>query len=261
MKIGVSLLKEYDRPITEIVKIIKDIGFDAVSPQWTVDVCEVIEKAKTLDLEIQSLHGPYSSCVGMWREAKHKSDPGKEELIQALELCRKYDIPIMVTHIWLGFDYTFGETSHGITNYGEVIEKAREYGIKIAFENTEGQEYLTVLLDTYADDTVGFCWDSGHENCYNRCDMLSKYGERMIMTHLNDNIGMTGERIFWTDDLHLLPYDGNIDWDNVINRLKNAKKQDILNFELKFSDRYYNMSYEEYYKEAYNRAKKIITAL
>lgn len=261
MKTGISLLKEYDRPITEVIKIIKDIGFDAVSPQWTDDVCEVIETAKRLGLEIQSLHGPYSSSVGMWRESEIKSDPGKKELFDALEVCRKYKIPILVTHIWLGFDYSFGETKYGLANYGKVIEKAREYGVKMAFENTEGQEYLEVLLENYTDETVGFCWDSGHENCYNRFDMLKKYGDRLIMTHLNDNMGMTGERIFWTDDIHLLPYDGSIDWNDVIIRLKKAKKQDIINFELKFGDRYADMSYEQYFKKAYERANRIISLL
>ncbi len=259
MKIGISLLKEYNHPITEVIKTVNDIGFDAVSPQWTKDVCEVIETAKALGLEIQSLHGPYSSCVGMWREAKYKSDPGKEELLEALEFCKEYKIPVMVTHIWLGFDYTFGETKYGIENYKEVVDVAREYGVKIAFENTEGDEYLAAIFEYFKeDDTVGFCWDSGHENCYNRKDMLVLYGDRLYMTHLNDNMGMTGEHIFWTDDLHLLPYDGTSDWDYNICRLKKARKQDIINFELKPSEKYSNMSYEEYFKEAYRRAKEIV---
>lgn len=258
MKIGISLLKEYDRPIVEVLDIIKEAGFEAVSPQWTEDVCEVIERAKELGFEIQSLHGPYAWSVGMWRDDPEKREHGKAELIEALTVCRKYDIPVMVTHIWLGFDYTFGETKYGLKNYGEVIDVAREYGVKIAFENTEGDEYLDALFDFFKDDdTVGFCWDSGHENCYNRCDLLGKYGDRLIMTHLNDNMGMTGEKIFWTDDLHMLPFDGTVDWEDAVSRLKKAKKQDIINFELKFGDRYKNTSYEEYFKEAYKRAKKI----
>ncbi|MBR6514722.1 MAG: sugar phosphate isomerase/epimerase [Clostridia bacterium] len=262
MKIGISLLKEYDRPIVEVLDIVKEAGFDAVSPQWTPDVCEVIERAKELGLTVQSLHGPYASCVGMWRRDKHKSDPGKEELIEALSVCRKYNIPTMVTHIWLGFDYTFGETKYGLENYKEVVDTAREYGVKIAFENTEGDEYLDALFEFFKDDdTVGFCWDSGHENCYNRKDLLALYGDRLIMTHLNDNMSMTGDRIFWTDDLHMLPFDGTVDWDNAVSRLKKAKQQDIINFELKFGERYSHMSYEEYFCEAYRRGHKIVSLL
>ena len=35
-----------------------------------------------------------------------------------------------------------------------------------------------------------------------------------------------------TDDLHLLPYDGIADWDYNIQRLRMARHQPILNFEL-----------------------------
>ncbi len=258
MKTGISILKEYDLPKAEILRIIKSVGFDAVSPVWSKDAAEVVEVARSFGLEIQSLHGPYSSCVGMWREAKYKSDPGKEELLEALEFCKEYKIPVMVTHIWLGFDYTFGETKYGLENYKEVVDVAREYGVKIAFENTEGDEYLAAIFEYFKeDDTVGFCWDSGHENCYNRKDMLALYGDRLYMTHLNDNMGMTGDRIFWTDDLHLLPYDGTSDWDYNITRLKKARKQEIINFELKPSENYRHMSYEDYFCEAYRRGCEI----
>ena len=258
MKIGISVLNNYYSPKSEILRIIKDTGFDAVSPVWGEDTREVVETARSLGLEIQSIHAPYSSCVGMWRKDKYKSDPGKAELLEALRFCRDYSIPVMVTHIWLGFDYTFGETEYGFKNYKEVVDIAREYGVKIAFENTEGDEYLAALFEFFKnDDTVGFCWDSGHELCYNRKDMLKLYGDRLYMTHLNDNMGMTGERIFWTDDLHLLPFDGKADWEYNISRLKNSKPQDIINFELKPSERYADMSYEEYFKEAYTRAKRI----
>jgi sugar phosphate isomerase/epimerase len=117
-------------------------------------------------------------------------------------------------------------------------------------------------------DTVGFCWDSGHEMCYNYSDdLLAKYGDRLIMTHLNDNLGISryDGTIFWTDDLHLLPYDGIADWDNNIQRLKSSNPLSILNFELGISskpdrhdnDTYSRMSTEEYYAAAYNRACRI----
>lgn len=44
--------------------------------------------------------------------------------------------------------------------------------------------------------------------------MLDKYGDRLIATHLNDNLGVSDfdGKVTWTDDLHLLPFDGIIDW-------------------------------------------------
>lgn len=96
---------------------------------------------------------------------------------------------------------------------------------------------------------VGFCWDSGHEMCYNHSqDLLAKYGDRLVMTHLNDNLGISrfDGKTFWTDDLHLLPYDRIADWDDNIERLKKSRHMEILNFELNIkskSNRYENDIY------------------
>ena len=74
-----------------------------------------------------------------------------------------------------------------------IVDKAAEYGIQIAFENTEGQEFLFALMAHFkGNDTVGFCWDSGHEMCYNHSsNLLDELGDRLIVTHLNDNLGIS----------------------------------------------------------------------
>ena len=98
-------------------------------------------------------------------------------------------------------------------------------------------------------------------------DLLGKFGDRLLVTHLNDNLGISrfsGET-YWHDDLHLLPYDGIADWDDNIKRLRASKPLEILNFELnRFSkpnrfdnDIYQKLSLEEYYTEAYKRACRI----
>jgi sugar phosphate isomerase/epimerase len=154
-------------------------------------------------------------------------------------------------------------------NFDEIVSYAEKYSIKIAFENTEGEEYLFALMEHFKNtDTVGFCWDSGHEMCYNHSqDLLSKYGDRLIMTHINDNLGISrfDGKTFWTDDLHLLPFDGIADWDYNVMRLKKSKHLDILNFELNINskperhenDVYEQMTLEQYFTEAYKRACKI----
>ena len=104
--------------------------------------------------------------------------------------------------------------------------------MKIAFENTEGEEYLTALMNAFKNDpSVGFCWDTGHEMCYNHSkDMLSLYGDKLICTHLNDNLGIRNYegKITYLDDLHLLPFDGIADWDNLAARLKAHNYHDTL---------------------------------
>ena len=267
-KIGISLESKYGQPLEEVMEIIKKIGFDAVSPIWTT--LDEIEKtariASRLGLELQSLHAPFTKAAALWAREGEKTAAAKKELFDVIDACERFGFPITVVHTWIGFEYEFDKAALYYGNFDEVVDYAASKAVKIAFENTEGQEFLFALMERYeGNSAVGFCWDSGHELCYNRSrDLLGDFGNRLIMTHLNDNLGISryDGKIFWTDDLHLLPYDGIADWDHNIERLRAAKHMDILNFELTThskpnrheNDVYAKMSLVEYLTEAYKRA-------
>ncbi len=113
---------------------------------------------------------------------------------------------------------------------------------------------------------VGFCWDTGHEMCYNRSrDMLALYGDRLLGTHINDNLGIHdfSGTITYLDDHHLLPFDGIGDFEDIGKRLSRHHFTDVLTFELKRNVTlggvpvYGRMSDEEYLTEAYIRAHRV----
>ncbi len=270
-RIGISIGSRFPISGCELIELLKKVGFDAISPLWTTngDLSEIVDSASKCGLTIQSLHAPFGKAADMWSVDDSISAPVKNELLSALDACVQFNIPVLVVHTWIGFDYKFCEDTLDFKNFDEIVSYAEEHRIKIAFENTEGEEYLFALMEHFKDnDTVGFCWDSGHEMCYNHSqDLLAKYGDRLIMTHLNDNLGISrfDGKIFWTDDLHLLPFDGVADWDDNIDRLRKSKHLDILNFELSIvskpnrheNDIYQQMGIENYFTEAYKRACKI----
>ena len=270
-KIGISIGNSYAIPTTEVVKLVARTGFEAISPAWKqgVDLTDVIDTARDCGLAIQSIHGPFHGAAALWSEDAAVSGPAIAELLEALEDCRKFRIPVMVMHTWIGFEYSQVPNETGLRNYGILVAKAKEYGVRIAFENTEGEEFLFALMDHFQnDDTVGFCWDSGHEMCYSYGkDLLKLLGHRLIMTHLNDNLGVSrfDGKTYWTDDLHLLPYDGIGDWDVLVQRLQKSRKLEYLNFELNITskpnrhenDVYAQMPLEQYFAEAYKRACRI----
>lgn len=267
-KIGISLGNHYDIPTPEIVKLVAEIGFDAISPVWEpgVDLTPVIAAARENGLQLQSLHAPFDKAAELWRS---EAIEAKNELLQALEDCHRFGIPVLVMHTWIGFEYTDTPGALGLQNYGEIVDRATAYGVKIAFENTEGQEFLYALMAHFkGNDTVGFCWDAGHELCYNHAeDILGDFGDRLLVTHLNDNLGISrfDGVTFWTDDLHLLPYDGISNWDYNIKRLKAARRLEYLNFELNLTskpnrhdnDGYRQMPLTQYFATAYQRACRI----
>lgn len=270
-KTGISVSNSYGVPVPELVRLVGRTGFDAVSPEWEEndDFAETAEAARESGLAIQSLHGPFDVAAKMWSADTDDSEEALRKLLLSLETCKQYSIPVMVVHVWMGFDNIPAPNSEGFENFGKLVKKAEEYGVKIAFENTEGDELLFALMEHFGGNgNVGFCWDSGHEMCYNHSmDLLARFGDRLIMTHLNDNLGISrfDGKTYWTDDLHLLPFDGIADWDYNVARMKKAKKQEYINFELNIrskpnrheNDAYGEMPIERYFTEAYNRACRI----
>ena len=269
MKLALGILGGTKLTDIEQLPLIKQTGFDAVFFGWKrgYDVALFKKKADEVGLDIQSVHAPFVQSAKMWLPKEEASD-AISELLECLDACREIGAPIMVCHAFIGFkDHT--PTQDGISNFGVVVERAREYGIKIAFENTEGREYLDALMNAFSgDSTVGFCYDTGHEQCYNRGErMLSHFGDRLIVTHINDNLGIKdfdGE-ITFLDDLHLLPFDGIIDWEMTAKEIAATPHTGYLTFELlplskkdrHDNDKYAKMPIEEYLAEAYARATKV----
>lgn len=270
-KIGMSIDNQYSLPVCEVVEMLKRIGFDAISPVWeTTDaLSQIANTAAQCGLALQSLHAPFRKAAGMWSDDAALYTPAIKDIRDALYACAQFRIPVLVVHTWIGFDYRFDADALNFEHFDAIVSEAKERRIQIAFENTEGEEYLFALMEHFqGDDTVGFCWDSGHEMCYNHSqDLLAKLGDRLIMTHLNDNLGISrfDGKTHWTDDLHLLPFDGVADWNDNIERLRNARHMEILNFELNIeskrnrheNDLYGQMSLEQYFTQAYVRACKI----
>lgn len=270
-KISLSLGNRYKEKTENLIPLVKAAGFDGISPEWEGDgsLSAIVDAAKKEGLALVSLHAPYGGAKDLWDPDEKVSRPVLDELLLCLDDAKKYGFPTVVFHVWISFGEEPAPTKEGLLKLERVVARAKENGLKVAFENTEGDNHLATVMDHFKnDDTVGYCWDSGHEMCYNHSrDLLALYGDRLLVTHLNDNLGISrfdGE-IFWTDDLHLLPYDGIGDWENNIKRLQNSAPLTYLNFELGIvskpnrheNDIYARLSFEEFFALAYTRACRI----
>lgn len=270
-RIGFSLQKKYDIPHTDIIPLLGENGFSAVSPVWSeeIDLASVAVCAKSHSVEIQSLHAPLKGIALLWEPASEKTEAVVGNIIRSIDDCARFEIPTLVMHGWSGLYYTFPEAPLDFTLFDRIVRRAEEKGISVAFENLEGEEYLAALMTRYEScGNIGYCWDSGHDNCYpHRTDFLASYGDRLIMTHINDNLGLRREDgiPMGDDDLHFIPYDGTIDWDFAIARLATASKQKTLNFELKTSSHstspedliYAGLPMEDFIEKAGKHARKI----
>ncbi len=259
----------FDVPTEEQIRLIKKAGFDGffTDAKSLEKLTEYATAAKEENMIYQSVHAPFGKMHLMWEGTEEEAEKVLNELKECVDSCKIIGVDLLVCHVIIGMErHTPNEI--GVERFRSLCEYAKEKGIRIAFENTEGEEYLAAVMEKCKDlDNVGFCFDSGHEMCYNfGRDMLSLYGDRLFATHLNDNLGMKDKNIkTWYDDLHLLPMDGVVDWEHVAVRLRNSTCPQCLTFELVSTnkpernahDKYKDMTFSKYIAEAYERAKII----
>lgn len=94
-KIGISVGGVYALPMADVLKIIKEVGFDAISPAWESGdkLTRIAGIARELGLEIQSLHAPFNKAAAMWCADENISAPVKAELLECIDVCNNLKIP------------------------------------------------------------------------------------------------------------------------------------------------------------------------
>ena len=253
----------FNVPVEEQILRIKSAGWDGVFTDISDgDQTELAKLIRREGLIHQSVHAKFNHAHHLWEEQELGEEEVKAQQA-AIEACARADVDILIMHTIIGMERCT-PNDLGVERYGRIFDTAEKYGVKIALENTEGEEYLERLLREYADrDIVRFCIDTGHEMCYNRHrDLITKYGHKLVSTHLNDNMGVTGESLTWWDDSHLLPFDGIADWEGIAKRLKAVGYEGPLTFELtsrnkpnrNTHDRYANLDFDGFVSLAHDRA-------
>ena len=246
------------------IERLAEVGWNGVFVGWNGgDLLSVARTIRERGMIFQSVHAPFVHIDRLWE----KREEGEKELlhqIKCLESSVSAGVTLVVEHAIIGMERNT-PTQLGIDRFGVLVNRARELGVRLAIENTEGEIYLETLLNAFKEKHVGFCIDTGHEMCYNgRKDLIGKYAGRIFCTHLNDNMGQTGEKITWYDDSHMLPFDGTADWRGIAERLARAGYAGDLTFEFvkgnrperTTNDRYEKLSFEEYAALALEKAKR-----
>lgn len=271
-KLGLATMSSSTLSPVEQMRIMKSVGFEAFFTPWIPEQTEAIaNEGARLGLVQQSIHSPFSGEYKvryLW-EGGEAGEFVTNSLIDCVKDCARFDIPVMVIHPFIGFK-DHNPTEVGLDNYARVIEAANKLGVRLGFENVEGEEYLAAIMKRFWNEpSLGFCLDTGHEMCYNEHrDMLALYGEKLCHTHFNDNLGVRGDEITFHDDLHLMPTDGIADWHGIMERIRKTGYNGILISELSYGNRpgkngvehkYAEMSMEDFMATAYEKIKTAIS--
>lgn len=146
-------------------------------------------------------------------------------------------------------------------NLEQITKWAREYDVKVAVEQTDTKPMnlptLLHMLERSDPEHIGICLDSGHGEIHgNNHELLTMLGGRLYALHLNDNHGPTS--VPGVDpDIHLLPFDGRIDWNEFTNLLRDTVYTGPLSFEVSYSRYRDRMSVNEYLELAFKKASAL----
>lgn len=255
MKTGIFSRFGYFIPIEERLELIKQAGFDSTSLWWgNGGKDEQIKLARKIGLEIDNIHTPFNNPNDLWVDTLN-GDDYFNVLISCIKDAAHYNIPICVIHIT---DYINPPelTSIGLNRIQQLVVLSENKDVYLALENLNYIQHLDYIFDNIQSKHLGFCYDSGHENLFhneNKC--LSKYMNRLLAVHINDNNGK--------DNTHLLPFDGSIKWDKVMNKLNKSKNLKYLSLEVNMNPRhdenliYKDLTAKEFLELSYKRIKKL----
>ena len=234
----------------ETIDAIKEAGFQDVFIQWynkdwSPSQQEQLEYVKQKNLNIIFAHLGYQGINSIWEE-----DAVGDELVvrykNDLDICKKNDFNLVIMHLNAkSIAPPYGEI--GLSRIREITSYAKNLGIKIAFENTKHKGYLEYVISNIPDENVGICFDSGH--CHTHFDddfNFELFKDRIFAIHLHDNDK--------SGDLHLLPYDGTINWNWVLENLKKANYDGPITLELCYRGDYLKMDLVDFYKKGYESA-------
>ena len=219
MKPAIATAFDYNIPFVQMIPMIQQAGFEIIalggmanhSGYPTIKGRVKIKKlVKENGLKINSVHSPIEGGqLFSLDEAKRRESINQCKM--AIDAAFDLNVEIVVIHSGVGSPERNIQNkiiNKGIESIGVLADYSSDKQVKLAVENTTGEnsaEILEGVLAEFSGDPVGFCYDVGHENVNGKCfQTLEKFGNRLLTTHLHDNFGK---------DSHMLPYEGNIDWD------------------------------------------------
>ncbi len=254
-KIGMSILISHPDKwsISDQIPLFRESGFDSFFlscgvtsefhriPEWS-------ELSRKHGLWFEAVHAPSGGMNSVWQEGEAGEDYLR--MIRGLlTQCADGGVEKLVMHVSSGGAAPVSRM--GLDRYRALEEYAEGLGVHLCFENGDVIPHLAAVLEE-AGDFHGFCLDIGHHLCYApREPLIQRFGHKLMYTHIHDNRGITrpGNP---GGDMHLMPFDGNLDWNWFAEAIRNTGYMGTLNLELACHScpAYGKMSYPEFVREA-----------
>lgn len=237
------------------VSLIRNAGFDSVFSEYVSDeycgrLADEIDRA---GMSYETIHAPFGNINSIWRSGE-EGDNIIKTLKGCLDTCEHYGVPTLIVHLSSGDDAPC-VNDIGHARFDRLVEYAGRVGVKIAFENQRKLANIAFAFEVYEKcPQVGFCWDTGHEACFaGGREYMPLFGSRLIALHIHDNMMEHNE------DLHLLPFDGMLNFHHIAEQIKKSGYTGTLMLETMHdcSHRYDDLTPQQFFARAYEAAKRL----
>ena len=254
MELGISWNCYGGLRIEEQTKLITKYGFTTTflggaDPRMG----EIILILEHYGIKCENVHAPFSHINDIWYDGDN-GDKMLDELTDTVDRCYNYRIPTMVVHLSAGKAPRISDI--GYERFSRLMEYADKSGVTIAYENQRMLANIAFALEEFP--KAKFCWDTGHEACFtNGRRYMPLFGDRLAALHIHDN------DMIYNSDLHLIPYDGKMDFNMVAKEIAESGYDGSLMLELsRRTNIYYDeLSPDEYYSRAATAANKLRLAI
>lgn len=248
----------FDLPMRERFAMIKAAGFDAVG-LWRADYpgqpChrEYTELARAQGLLAIDGHAPFSrDGTGefsfthlLWHDSLDADEV--ERILTGTVIAAGEDgVANLIIHATT--PQVTEPNEIGLKRFKRLTETAEKNDVVLALENIRSSKHLSYLFDRIESPNLKFCYDSGHNNCFEpTIDVVSLLGNKLVAVHLHDNDG--------ADDQHFMPFCGTIDWQALMNKIAKVGYSGAITLECGNGGG--KETPEEYLRKAYGAAKRI----
>ena len=246
--------KPFNQKITdeESLRLIKKAGFSKVFLSWNTngwgETQENIYKlCKALNLKIVFAHLGYRGTHLISNIWKNTSDGDRlvDYIIKDIKELAYHNIKIAVMHTSKSSEEPI-LCEIGIERFKKIVKACEKYKVTLALENTKWSGTLEYIFDNIQSEYLRVCYDCGHDHLHFKDSFnFDRFKGKIVATHIHDN----DQR----DDQHLLPFDGNINWNSIIEKLKDADYVNELTCESNYRYGYQIAKPFKFYKEAYKR--------
>lgn len=247
----------YSIPIEESVRVCAKAGFHYIDANlcviaqpglktsilceddWESRICRCRELVDRLGAKIRQSHAWWYAKSPIPCEELPGGEFGEEMMRRSILASEILGVKWMVVH---PISVTENGTrsiersfAYNLEYFSRWKEVCKAHHVGMAVENMVGVhgnewadvDFLIKLVDALDDSNVGICLDTGHANIsgLDVAECVRKIGPRLHATHINDNYARGL-------DEHLAPFNGTINWREVLKALREIGYQDDFAYEI-----------------------------